>query len=62
MLIIHCNSSLFLKDAGIEVEQARYPYDATWSQQSEVLKERGITRTGKVPALEYRGQILNQVC
>ncbi|KFY43315.1 hypothetical protein V495_04020 [Pseudogymnoascus sp. VKM F-4514 (FW-929)] len=52
--------NLFLKDAGIEVEQARYPFDTTWPQQSEILKERGITRTGKVPAVEYKGQILNQ--
>jgi glutathione S-transferase len=61
MLIIQFNSSLFLKDAGIEAEQARYPFDTTWPQQSEILKEKGITRTGKVPAVEYKGQILNQV-
>ncbi|OAQ62447.1 glutathione S-transferase [Pochonia chlamydosporia 170] len=51
---------LFLKDAGIEVKQARYPSDSTWPQQSETLKEQGITRTGKVPSLEYNGQILTQ--
>lgn len=39
----------------------RYPWDATWPQQSETLKEKGITRTGKVPSLEYKGQILTQV-
>ncbi|KAJ5088914.1 glutathione S-transferase [Penicillium angulare] len=52
--------NLFLKDAGIEVHQARYPWDASWSQQSESLKKQGITRTGKVPSLEYKGRILTQ--
>ncbi|PLB50082.1 glutathione S-transferase [Aspergillus steynii IBT 23096] len=52
--------NLFLKDAGIEVKQVRYPMDATWPQQSETLKAQGISRTGKVPSLEYKGQILTQ--
>lgn len=43
------------------MKDVRYPYDATWPQQSQALKEQGITRTGKVPALEYKGQILTQV-
>lgn len=53
--------SLFLKDAGIKYEKSLYPWDATWPQQSNVLKERGVTRTGKLPALEYKGKILTQV-
>ncbi|KAJ6018890.1 glutathione S-transferase [Penicillium canescens] len=52
--------NMFLKVAGIEVKQARYASDAMLPQQSETLKEQGITRTGKVPALEYKGQILTQ--
>ena len=43
------------------MKQALYLSDATWPQQSETLKEQGITRTGKLPALEYKGQILTQV-
>lgn len=53
--------SLFLKDAGIEVKQSLYPSDATWPQQSENLKAQGITRTGKLPALEYKERVLIQV-
>lgn len=62
---LHANynsrASLFLKDAGIKVKQALYPYDATWPQQSENLKVQGITRTGKLPALEYKERVLIQV-
>ncbi|KAJ5590222.1 glutathione S-transferase [Penicillium hetheringtonii] len=49
--------NLFLKDAGIKYEKSLYPWDATWPQQSN---KRGVTRTGKLPALEYKGKILTQ--
>lgn len=53
--------NLFLKDAGIEVKEVRYPYDETWaSVNGPKLQKQGITRTGKVPALEYKGLILTQ--
>jgi glutathione S-transferase len=50
-----------LKDAGINVKEVRYPYDDTWKQTSEKLQQQGITRTGKLPALEYKGSIITQV-
>ncbi|KAJ5988513.1 glutathione S-transferase [Penicillium waksmanii] len=52
--------NLFLKDAGVEFKTVLYPWDATWPQQSETLKNQGLTRTGKLPALEYKGQNLIQ--
>lgn len=52
---------LFLKDSGIEFSEVRYPYDENWPQVSKKLQEQGITRTGLVPALEYKGKILTQV-
>ncbi|KAJ3537608.1 hypothetical protein NM208_g4449 [Fusarium decemcellulare] len=51
---------LFLKDAGIEFKEVRYAYDDTWPATSEKLQEKGITRTGKVPSLEYNGLFLTQ--
>ncbi|PWY74472.1 hypothetical protein BO94DRAFT_524307 [Aspergillus sclerotioniger CBS 115572] len=52
---------LFLKDAGIEFTEVRYPYDDTWPQSSQKLQDQGITRTGQLPALEYKGHILTQL-
>ncbi|KAM0543989.1 hypothetical protein ACHAPJ_012014 [Fusarium lateritium] len=51
---------LFLKDAGINFEEKRYAYDDTWKESSEKLKKQGLTRTGLVPSLEYKGLILTQ--
>jgi glutathione S-transferase len=51
---------LFLMDAGIEIEEVNYPYDETWVENSKKLHQQGITRTRKVPALEYQGLILTQ--
>ncbi|KAJ6011975.1 hypothetical protein N7499_013056 [Penicillium canescens] len=51
---------LFMKDAGINFKEVRYAYDKTWPKISKILQEQGITRTGKVPALEYQGLILTQ--
>ncbi|KAL7947563.1 glutathione S-transferase [Trichoderma barbatum] len=52
--------NLFLKDAGIEYQDLRYPYDGTWHETSTELNRKGLTRTGKLPALEFKGAILNQ--
>ncbi|KAF5657684.1 glutathione s-transferase p 10 [Fusarium heterosporum] len=51
---------LFLIDAGIPFEEKRYKYDETWKATSQKLKEQGLTRTGSVPALVYKGFVLNQ--
>ncbi|KAF5539808.1 tol [Fusarium phyllophilum] len=51
---------LFLKDAGINFEEKRYKYPDTWPETSEKLKQQGITRTGSLPSLEYKGLILTQ--
>ena len=53
---------LFLHDAGIDFNDVRYKYDQTWTATSEDLQKKGISRTGKVPELEYQGVILSQVC
>lgn len=50
-----------MRDAEIEFNDIRHPYDATWPATSERLKQEGITRTGKVPALLINGIIINQV-
>ncbi|GAB1192540.1 hypothetical protein APSETT444_001732 [Aspergillus pseudonomiae] len=51
---------LFLHDAGVEFNDVRYPYDDTWPAASAELKQKGLSVTGKVPVLEYEGQILTQ--
>ncbi|KAL6804861.1 glutathione S-transferase [Trichoderma sp. SZMC 28013] len=51
---------LFMRDAEIEFNDIRHPYDATWPATSERLKQEGVTRTGKVPALLINGIIINQ--
>jgi glutathione S-transferase len=51
---------LFLMDAGIEIKEVRYPYDETWAENSKKLQQQGITRTRKLPSLEYQGLILSQ--
>jgi glutathione S-transferase len=53
--------SLFLKDAGFEFKDIRYAYDETWPETSKKLKEDGLTRTGLLPAIEYKGEKLTQV-
>lgn len=53
--------SLFLKDAGLEFKDVRYPYDNTWPETSNKLRQSGLTRTGKLPALEYGGSVITQV-
>ncbi|CAG9948347.1 unnamed protein product [Clonostachys rosea f. rosea IK726] len=54
------NGTLFLKDAGIEVKDIRYAWDETWPKTSEKLVQQGLTRTGKLPVLEYKGLKLSQ--
>lgn len=51
---------LFLKDAGIDFQDNRYAYDDTWPATSTDLRDGGISRTGKVPVLQYNGTFLNQ--
>lgn len=53
--------SLFLKDAGLDYKDVRYPYDNTWAETSKKLRERGLTRTGQLPTLEYGGSVITQV-
>ncbi|KAL4965665.1 glutathione S-transferase [Aspergillus stella-maris] len=52
--------NLFLKDAGIDKKDSFYPWDETWPAASEKLIQQGLTRTGLLPALEYKGGIYNQ--
>ena len=51
---------LFLKDAGIDIKEIRYPYDETWAENGKKLQQQGLTRTRKLPALEYKGMIFTQ--
>jgi hypothetical protein len=53
---------LFLIDAGIDFEDIRYPFDATWPTTSEDLKKKGLSVTGAIPSLEYKGLVLTNVC
>ncbi|KAL2800263.1 hypothetical protein BJX66DRAFT_332406 [Aspergillus keveii] len=52
--------NLFLKDAGYEFKDVRYTYDETWPETSKKLKQDGLTRTGLLPAIEYKGEKLTQ--
>ncbi|KAL4818805.1 glutathione S-transferase [Aspergillus spinulosporus] len=52
--------NLFLKDAGIATKDVLYPYDESWPATSEKLTQQGLTRTGLLPALEYKGEIYTQ--
>ncbi|KAH7159784.1 glutathione S-transferase [Dactylonectria estremocensis] len=51
---------IFLRDAGIEFNDIRYPYESTWKATTGELANHGATRTRKLPALEYGGKILTQ--
>lgn len=53
---------LFLVDAGLPFQDIRYPYDDSWATTASKLLENGISRTGKVPVLEYNDNKLSQVC
>ncbi|KGO76967.1 Glutathione S-transferase/chloride channel, C-terminal [Penicillium italicum] len=52
--------NLFLKDAGLDYKEVRYPYDNTWPETSKKLRQSGLTRTGQLPALEYGGSVITQ--
>ncbi|KAJ5852160.1 uncharacterized protein N7529_011545 [Penicillium soppii] len=52
--------NLFLKDAGLEFKDIRYPYDNTWLETSNKLRQSKLTRTGQLPALEYHGAVVTQ--
>lgn len=51
---------LFLKDAGFDYEEKLYPYDDSWAAKKAQLVKDGITKTGQLPSLEYKGQVLIQ--
>lgn len=53
--------SLFLTDAGIRFKEVRYALDDTWPSTSEKLVKDGLTRSGKLPVLEYNGLVFSQV-
>jgi glutathione S-transferase len=52
--------SLFLADAGIDFKDIRYAFDATWGSTSKSLQDQGLTLTGKLPTLDYKGHLLIQ--
>ncbi|PHH83250.1 hypothetical protein CDD82_2670 [Ophiocordyceps australis] len=51
---------LFLVDAGIDFDDRRYPWDDTWSSTSTNLKNKAISRSGKIPVLEYNDAHISQ--
>ncbi|KAL4927666.1 glutathione S-transferase [Aspergillus undulatus] len=52
--------NLFLKDAGIDKKDVFYPWDETWPATSDKLAQQGLTPTGLLPALEYKGDVYTQ--
>ncbi|KAL4807230.1 glutathione S-transferase [Aspergillus unguis] len=52
--------NLFLKDAGIDKKDVFYPWDESWPAASKSLTEKGLTPTGLLPSLEYKGHVLTQ--
>lgn len=52
---------LFLIDAGIDFNGVSYKYDSTWPASRKRLKDDGLSETGLLPVLEYKGAILTQV-
>lgn len=52
---------LFMIDAGIKFEERLYARDATWPETKEKLKKQGLTRTGQLPSVEYKGKVLTGV-
>lgn len=53
--------SLFLRDIGLDFETVRYPYDDTWPATKEKLRKDGLSPTGLLPIIEYKGTKLSQV-
>ncbi|KAF5593954.1 glutathione S-transferase P 10 [Fusarium pseudoanthophilum] len=49
---------LFMIDAGIKFEERLYARDDTWPETKEKLKKQGLTRTGQLPSVEYKGKVL----
>ncbi|KAH7217497.1 hypothetical protein BKA60DRAFT_491673 [Fusarium oxysporum] len=49
---------LFMIDAGIKFEERLYARDTTWPETKEKLKKQGLTRTGQLPSVEYKGKVL----
>ncbi|KIW82037.1 hypothetical protein Z517_05064 [Fonsecaea pedrosoi CBS 271.37] len=51
---------LFLHELGIEYEDKRNPYDATWGELSKKYEAEGVTITRKLPSLDIDGHVLSQ--
>ncbi|KIL87172.1 glutathione s-transferase [Fusarium avenaceum] len=51
---------LFLRDIGLDFETVRYPYDDTWPATKEKLRKDGLSPTGLLPIIEYKGTKLSQ--
>ncbi|CAJ0554893.1 Ff.00g134060.m01.CDS01 [Fusarium sp. VM40] len=51
---------LFLRDIGLDFETVRYPYDNTWPATKEKLRKDGLSPTGLLPIIEYKGTKLSQ--
>lgn len=52
--------NLFLRDIGLDFETVRYPYDDTWPATKEKLRKDGLSPTGLLPIIEYKGTKLSQ--
>ncbi|KAH6962841.1 glutathione S-transferase [Fusarium avenaceum] len=52
--------NLFLRDIGLDFETVRYPYDDTWPATKEKLRKVGLSPTGLLPIIEYKGTKLSQ--
>ncbi|KAJ4243837.1 hypothetical protein NW762_014716 [Fusarium torreyae] len=52
--------NLFLRDAGLDFKTIRYAYDDTWPATKERLRKEGLSPTGLLPVLEYKGTKLSQ--
>jgi len=61
--MFHANyiNSLFMTELGIDFEDKRYAYDATWQAKSIEFEENGLTLTRKLPTLEIDGHTLWEV-
>ncbi|KAH8811315.1 glutathione S-transferase [Xylogone sp. PMI_703] len=51
---------LFFKDVGIEFKDIRIPHDDNWPTVSAELQKKGLSRSGKIPVLEYNDVILTE--
>jgi glutathione S-transferase len=52
---------VFLRELRLDFEDKRYAYDETWQGLSKEFQQKGLSLTGKLPALDIDGHILTQV-